>query len=88
MSFCHAVSQKTALKMAGTDKSREGLSTSVSQTDGAVGDAVQAGTSAQHRPHWLTSDWEESVPNPLFSLLIPFVQQIDLHPLVLFKFVR
>lgn len=51
-----------------TDKSREGLSTSVSRTDGAVGDAVRAGTSAQHRPHWLTSDWEESVPNPVFTL--------------------
>lgn len=74
--------------MAGTDKSREGLSTSVSQTGGAVGEAVQAGTSAQHSPHWLTLDRKESVLNPLFSLSISFVQQIDLYPLVLCKFVK
>lgn len=57
------------VKMAGmknTGKSREALSTSVSQTDGAVGDA---GTSVQHSPHWLTSDWEES---PLFTFCFPF----------------
>lgn len=65
-------------KMAGiknTGKSREALSTSVSQTDGAVGDA---GTSAQHSPHWLTSDWEESLPNPLFSLSVSLFQHIHL----------
>lgn len=47
LSFCQALSQKTDLKMAGmknTANSREALSTSVSQTDGAVG---EAGTSAQ-----------------------------------------
>lgn len=58
-----------------TDKSREALSTSVSQTDGAVGDA---GTSAQHSPHWLTSDREESLPSPLFSLSVSLIQHTHL----------
>lgn len=49
--------------MKNIDKSREVLSTSVGQTDGAVGDA---GTCAQHSPDWLTADWAESLPNPLF----------------------
>lgn len=64
--------------MKNTDKSREALSTSVSQTDGALGDAEQASISAQHSPHWLTSDCKESVPNPLFSLFISLVQYVHL----------
>lgn len=70
------LSQKTGSKMAGmknTDKSREALSTSVRQSDGALGDA---GTSAQYSPYWLTSDWEESLLNPPFTLSVSLVKHV------------